>query len=116
MKQFSNHRIGIDQGDVALFSDFQNGGEMWTGTGPRECRKKIKFSDSFRSPPAVQVAISLWDVDTDTAVRAEVLADRVTKTGFDVVFRTWLDTRVARVRVAWTAIGELHHEDDWDVS
>lgn len=115
MKQYSNHRIGIDQGDAALFSDFENGGEMWTGTGPRERRKKIKFSDTFRSPPAVQVTVSLWDVDTDTAVRAEVLADKITKTGFEVVFRTWLDTRVARVRVAWTAFGELPHEDDWDV-
>ena len=33
--------------------------------------------------------------------------------GFDIVFRTWNDTQVARIRVAWTAIGELPNEDDW---
>lgn len=115
MKQFSNHRIGIDQGDTVLFSDFENDGEMWTGTGPRTRRKKITFSDRFRSPPAVQVAVSLWDVDTETAMRAELTADKITNTGFEIVFRTWLDTRVARLRVAWTAFGELNHEDDWDI-
>jgi hypothetical protein len=29
------------------------------------------------------------------------------------VFRTWADTRVARVRVSWMAIGAAHHADDW---
>lgn len=116
MKQFSNHLIGIDQGDLALFSDFEDGGEMWTGNGPRERRGKVGFSGTFRSPPAVQLSVSLWDVDTGSAVRAEILAEKITRTGFEVVFRTWMDTRVARLRVAWTAIGELPHEDDWDIS
>jgi hypothetical protein len=31
------------------------------------------------------------------------------------VFRTWGDTRIARVRIAWMAIGELSEGDDWDV-
>ena len=32
-----------------------------------------------------------------------------------MVFRTWGDTRVARMRIAWIAIGALSDEDDWDV-
>lgn len=115
MKQYCNHRIGIDQGDVHLFSDFEDGGEMWTGSGPRERRRHVLFSDRFRSPPSVSVSISLWDVDTASAVRAEIVAEGVSETGFDIVFRTWLDTRVARLRVAWMAIGELPHEDDWEI-
>ncbi|WP_425043400.1 H-type lectin domain-containing protein [Primorskyibacter sp. S87] len=115
MKRFLTHPIGIEQGDVPLFADFENDGPMWTGSGPREARKRVKFSEPFRGVPAVQVSISLWDVDTATAVRAEVLTDRISTEGFEIVFRTWLDTRFARLRVAWTAIGEIAHEDDWDI-
>lgn len=115
MRRFSNHLIGIDQGDVGMFSDFEDGGDMWTGSGARERRRRVEFSTPFRSPPAVQTSVSLWDVDTANAVRAEVSAENITQQGFEIVFRTWLDTRVARIRVAWTAIGELPHEDDWEL-
>lgn len=115
MKRFSNHLIGIDQGDIVLFSDFEDGGDMWTGTGPRERRRAVRFGQAFRSEPVVHTSVSLWDVDTGPAIRAEVTADCITPEGFEVVFRTWLDTRVARVRVAWMAIGELPHEDDWEI-
>ncbi|MFK7752658.1 MAG: H-type lectin domain-containing protein [Sedimentitalea sp.] len=115
MKRFSNHLIGVDQGDVVMFSDFEDGGDMWTGTGPRERRRSVEFATPFRTPPAVQTSVSLWDVDTGSAVRAEVSSANITETSFEIVFRTWLDTRVARIRVAWMAIGELPHEDDWDL-
>lgn len=115
MKRLRNYMIGIAQGDVVLFSDFEEGGEMWTGTGPRERRRRITFKETFRSVPAVQVSISMWDVDTASAMRAELVAENITEEGFDIVFRTWLDTKIARIRVAWTAMGEVSHEDDWDV-
>jgi len=115
MKRISNHLVGIDQGDVVLFSDFEDGGDMWTGTGPRERRQAVRFGAAFRSEPTVQTSISLWDIDTKSPVRVEVTAENVTEQGFEIVFRTWLDTRVARVRVAWMAIGELPNEDDWDL-
>jgi hypothetical protein len=51
----------------------------------------------------------------DTAHRSELVAENISETGFDVVFRTWSDSRVARVRAAWMAIGDLPFEDDWDV-
>ena len=54
-------------------------------------------------------------MDTSTVIRADVVAETVTETGFDLVFRTWDDTRVARARIGWMAIGELIDEDDWDV-
>lgn len=115
MKRFSNHLIGVAQGDVVLFSDFENGGEMWTGTGPRERRRAVVFDTAFKSEPAVHVSVSLWDVDTATTLRAEVVAEKVTREGFEIVFRTWSDTRIARIRVAWQAIGEVPHEDDWQL-
>lgn len=116
MKTFRTHPIGIDQGEAVLFSDFADGGEMWTGEGPRERRKPISFSQPFRSVPLVQIGVSLWDVDTSSALRAEVTTENISTERFDAVFRTWSDTRIARIRVAWTAIGEVAHEDDWDIS
>lgn len=116
MKLFSTHPMAIAQGELALFSDFENDGEMWAGTGLRERRKPVTFDTAFRSDPLVHINVSLWDVDTASAMRAEVQAENITPKGFDAVFRTWSDTRIARIRVAWMAIGEMSHDDDWDVS
>ena len=116
MKRLRKHTIGVDSGDVVLFSDYEDGGEMWTGRGQRERRRHIKFSEKYASKPTVQLSLSLWDMDSSTVLRADIQAEAVTNTGFDMVFRTWGDTRVAQVRIAWTAIGELPDDDDWDVA
>jgi hypothetical protein len=57
----------------------------------------------------------MWDVDSSANVRADVMAEHVDDRGFDIVFRTWGDTRIARARIGWMAIGELASTDDWDV-
>ncbi|CUH52344.1 H-type lectin domain-containing protein [Shimia marina] len=113
MKRIRNNHVGVDQGDEVLFSDFEDGGEMWTGNGPRERRKLVKFSARYRVPPSVHVSLSLWDMDTQANLRAEVVAEEVTNLGFHLVFRTWGDSRIARVRMSWLAIGELGFADDW---
>ncbi|SLN27468.1 H-type lectin domain protein [Roseovarius albus] len=115
MKKLINQIIGIDQGDTILFSDFEEGGDMWTGKGPRLRRKSIAFSNAFKAPPCVHVSLSMWDMDTVANARADVTSENVTVEGFDVVFRTWGDTRVARARVGWLAIGPLGHADDWEL-
>ena len=115
MKKLRSHTIGIDSGDVMLFSDYEDGGDMWTGRGQRERRRRINFSESYQQVPQVQVNVSLWDIDSSTVIRADISAETVTEKGFDMVFRTWGDTRVARLRVAWTAIGAVGGEDDWTV-
>lgn len=115
MKRLNSHTVGVDSGDLTLFDDYEDGGEMWNGRGQRERRRHINFSEKYAQPPSVQLSISLWDVDGATSLRSDLQAEAVTKSGFDVVFRTWGDTRVARIRVSWTAIGELGADDDWDV-
>lgn len=115
MKRIETNAIGIDQGDIVLFSDFENDGEMWTGEGARLVRSAITFSGKYRTPPSVMVSLSMWDMSTGANTRADVKAEDITKTGFDIVFRTWGDTRVARVRVAWQAIGALETEDTWEL-
>ncbi|MDF1727619.1 MAG: H-type lectin domain-containing protein [Sulfitobacter sp.] len=115
MKKLRSHTVGVDSDDVILFSDYEDGGEMWTGRGQRERRRRIRFSEKFKSAPTVQLSPSLWDLDATTIMRADITAEAVTPSGFDMVFRTWGDTRIARMRIAWMAIGEMSELDDWDV-
>lgn len=98
-----------------MFSDYENDGRMWSGSGTRQRKKTIVFSKTFTEAPMVHVALSLWDVDKDTNVRADVQAKNISASGFDLIFRTWGDTRVARVRLSWFAMGELKDEDHWDL-
>ena len=115
MRRLNSGTVGIDHGDVVLFSDFEDDGQMWRGEGPRMSRAPVKFAQSYQTPPVVQVSISMWDISNNTNTRADVQAENVTAAGFDIVFRTWADTQVARVRVAWTSFGELPHDDGWEL-
>jgi len=115
MQRLDGRNIGVDQGSVVLFSDYEDGGVMWTGTGARTARAKIKFSSPFRTPPIVHVGLSMWDMDQKTNARADISAEKITLSGFEAVFKTWGDTRVARVRASWTAFGELPFDDDWEL-
>ncbi len=115
MQKLNGGRIGIDQGRELLFSDFEDGGEMWTGKGPRSKRIDVRFSEPFSRPPSVHVAMNMLDLDSETNPRADLSAENITEHGFTLVFQTWADTRVARVRADWLAIGELPDDDLWDV-
>lgn len=89
---------------------------MWTGAGPREVRHAQMFNERFQSAPVVTIGISMWDIDHKTNSRVDISADNITATGFEIVFRTWADTRIARIRADWMAIGQSRDEDDWDVT
>lgn len=115
MKRIASNTVGILQGSRVLFSDFADDGVMWTGQGPRECRFIVKFKEAFSDPPAVTVGMSMWDMDQKTNARADISVEKVTKDGFHIVFKTWGDTRVARVRADWMAIGAVRDEDDWEL-
>lgn len=115
MKRLRSALVGIDEGSLTLFSDFQDDGPMWSGSGPREARVQVAFSGPFRDVPSVQVAMSMWDTDGETNQRADLRAEAITRTGFEIAFRTWGDSRVARIRADWMAIGEVSGEEDWDL-
>lgn len=116
MRKLFSHMMGIDQGSTVLFSDFEDGGPMWAETGPRECVVPVRFKEPFRDPPVVHVGLSMWDMDQKTNARADISAENIAEGGFDIVFRTWGDTRVARVRASWMAIGEIPYGEEWDLS
>ncbi|TNE64017.1 MAG: hypothetical protein EP336_16165 [Rhodobacteraceae bacterium] len=115
MLRIDSHQLGITQGSFVLFSDFQDGGAMWTGKGPRELRRVVEFDEAFMRLPLVQVSLSMLDIDHSTNHRVDISAEMVTEDGFVIVFRTWGDTKIARVRADWTAFGAVRHEDDWDL-
>lgn len=115
MQRLSHNQIGICQGSRVLFSDYVDDGPMWTGDGPREHRTAITFDTPYTLPPTVQVAMTMWDAHSNTNQRMDLSAENITKAGFDLVFRTWGDSRVARVRASWMVIGALPHEDDWQL-
>lgn len=113
MRKLRSRLLGVENGSVMLFSDYQHDGVMWTGEGPREFRKVIEFDEPFSGIPMVQVGLSLWDFDKGTNQRADIFAEMVNAEGFALVFRTWGDTRIARARADWIAFGEVKGDDDW---
>ncbi len=115
MQKLNSNVVGIDQGDVVLFSDFEHDGVMWTGEGPRKTTVAVEFSDNYLDIPNVYVSISMIDMAKTANTRADVQAEKITTTGFNIVFRTWGDTQVARVRVAWQSIGPVTNDDLWDI-
>jgi len=115
MRKLDTHKIGIDQGDAIVFSDFENNGPMWSGTGARKAVRAVTFSETYAAPPSVTLSMSMVDMSNDAYMRCDLRAENVTKTGFDITFRTWADTRIARMRVAWTAFGPLPTDDTWDI-
>lgn len=98
-----------------LFTDFRDNGPMWTGSGDREVRRHVAFSRPFSDTPSVSAHIGLWDADSRTNLRADLAAENIAADGFDLVFRTWGDSRVARLRADWMAIGPVAHPDNWNV-
>lgn len=115
MKKFASHQIGLCSGDVLLFSDFENDGDMWAGQGPRLVRRKITFSEAYATAPNVTLQLSMVDMSNDAFIRADLQAENITPTDFEIVFRTWEDSRIARVRVAWQSIGAVSSDDNWDL-
>ena len=98
-----------------LFADYESDGPMWTGSGDRESRFQVVFPERFIEPPAVIVGLSLLDLSNETNLRADIGAENVTEKEFQIVFRTWSDSRVARIRADWTAIGPVRDADDWEI-
>lgn len=113
MKRFGHAAVGVSNGETEIFSAFETGGAMWTGSGPRSERRRISFEQPFLDPPSVHVALSMWDIAGGSNQRADLQAENISHDGFDLRFTTWGDTRVARVRARWMAIGPVLYEEDW---
>ncbi|MGE4612434.1 MAG: H-type lectin domain-containing protein [Paracoccaceae bacterium] len=80
---------------------------MWAGTGKRVRRVEVLFFEPFLTPPAVHVGCAMWDISNATTMRVDLAVEDITTTAFVAVFQTWGDTKVARMRTSWMAIGEV---------
>ncbi|MTH65411.1 H-type lectin domain-containing protein [Paracoccus shanxieyensis] len=114
MRRFDHFAVGVSNGAVDLFSAFEEGGQMWVGNGPRLETVKVSFPEPFAEPPVVHLSLGMWDIGVNANQRADLKAADITAEGFRIEFRTWGDTRVARVRANWLAIGPVRHVDDFD--
>jgi len=115
MKLIQNSMVGVDQGAEMLFSHCEENGEMWVSEGARECRVGVRFATKFRDAPSVHVSFDMFDMDRSTNQRADISAANISDDGFEIVFKTWGDTKIARARAAWLAIGAVRDTDAWDV-
>lgn len=82
------------------------------GPGPREVRQQQNFKAGFAEPPVFTIGMSMWDMDHRTNSRVDLLVESMTAKGFEIVFRTWGDTGVARVWADLMAVGMVSDEDD----
>lgn len=107
--------VMVDQGEVVPFSHFETGGAMWTGEGPREIRVPVRFGASFAAPPALQLGVTMWDVSNVAAMRLDIGSEEVGRDGFTLRVSSWGDSRIARLRIGWFAIGARPDEDLWQI-
>ena len=115
MKKLYSSVTGVDQGSVQLFSDFEDDGDMWSGTGERQRVVSVTFSEEFKTKPAVFVALEMLDLHKQSNHRVVTKAQNISLSGFEVAFKTWGDTRIARASAAWMAIGDVKGDEDWDI-
>lgn len=109
--------LAVDSGTAHIFDHIEVGGPMWSGQGKRWARAAVRFVTPFAGPPAVQLSIAMIDADSSKNLRLELGTEDVTCTGFTAVAHTWSDTRIGRLQVNWTAIGQRIDEvvPVWDV-
>ncbi|MBB5514103.1 hypothetical protein FHS89_000101 [Rubricella aquisinus] len=116
MRRFASNQIGIESGQRVLFDHFSYPTEMWTGSGARQVAQSVTFSEPFLEVPDVTIAITMLDQHGETNLRIDVRAEDVTVTGCTLIAEVWQDTRIARLRLAWRAIGPVADPDEfWDV-
>lgn len=112
-KQISNMprektpRFLAQNGQLELFSHYDINGPMWDGEGARQVEVLVTFERPFSSPPIVQVSLNGIDAAHEQNLRLYVTAEKITKSSFRVVAKTWSDTRIARLGVSWMACGDM---------
>ncbi len=72
---------------------------------PRSFTAHVNFDTPFGNVPIVHVGISGFDIDNRDTSRLSAHASAISPTGFDLVIKTWLNTRVYKVEISWLALG-----------
>lgn len=105
----------VEQRDVGLFSDYNMNGSMWADEGARVRVLTQIFDSPFLMPPVVHCGLSMWDIHSERNSRVDLHTENITATSFNLVFKTWGDTKIARARASWIAIGPAKSPEIWDL-
>ena len=90
------------------FIRFPNGGHyMNTGEGERTYEERIYFEEKYEKIPHVIASISGLDESNDISptVRIELKVENIDTAGFNLIIRTWNDSKLFNVKVSWTVFG-----------
>ena len=93
-------------------------GEFTALVGPSGSGKTtmLQLMGCLDKPDTGDVKINGQDViNLNANQRADISTENISTTGFDIVFKTWGDTKIARVRAAWFAIGEFAGDEEWEL-
>ena len=117
MNSVNTIALAIDSGVAQIFDHIENEGPMWFGSGKRWARTVVRFDEVFSGNPTVQLSLAMIDADSNRNLRLELHAEDVSPSGFTAVAHTWNDSRIGRLQVNWTAIGQRAEaiEPAWDV-
>ena len=105
MNSVTAYAVAIENGTVQIFDHIENEGPMWHGSGKRWSRAVVRFADPFTHAPTVQLSLAMIDADSGRNLRLELHAEDVRPDGFTAVAHTWSDSRIGRLQLNWTAIG-----------
>jgi hypothetical protein len=97
----------IETGEFSATAN-KGGFTLQTGRGDRAYTETIAFAKGFASPPVVRVSLSGFEgrADKEGAVRINVAAAKVTKTGFTLRVMTSGESTVTSARGTWIAVGD----------
>jgi hypothetical protein len=74
---------------------------------PRTYTHHVQFDTSFSNIPLVHVGLSGFDIDNRDSARISVHTSAITSSSFDIVIKTWVNTRLYSVEISWIALGQM---------
>ena len=90
------------------FVRFTNGGHyMNTGSGERTLEERIYFEEKYENIPHVMASISGLDEGNEDAptIRIELKVEEIDTSGFNIIIRTWENSKLFNIKVTWTSFG-----------
>ena len=96
-------QIVVGEGEV--FNHVDKNDFMWDSEGDRVIRQSIIFDQPFGAVPLVSVGLSGVDASRAQNQRFHLSVENITCFGFNLVFVTWGDTKIARASASWNATG-----------
>jgi hypothetical protein len=93
------------QGGRLEVSENTSGYGLHTGYGERSFVTWVPFDQSFKSPPAVLVSLSKFNLLGSKNSCLDVYPQNISSAGFELVYHTWWDCTVYLVAASWVAYG-----------